>query len=124
MALESLLNASDLKDMRGALNESLPDVCQISRLTPTTDPYGSQSFVYAVFATTRCRVAPSTYLPTEQENAGRLLALTRYVITLPALTDVTEKDRLVIAGRTYEVISVLHRENMEISRRVLCETRL
>lgn len=116
----ALLTAEDVACVREALAESLTDVCSISRPTDTADAFGGQARTWStVAASVPCRIAPETRRPVEEGREGRFAVIGDYVVTLPAGQDVTERDRIVIGGVTYEVLGVRYRTN-ELLRRVAC----
>jgi len=105
--------------MRATLNASLPDSCQVSRKTTTSDGAGGQTESWGTVVTVACRVSPTGQSPQERAIADRLSGVSVWTITLPANTDVTIADRLVIGARAFEVAGVLAR-SYEVSRRVVC----
>lgn len=113
-----MLTAGDIAAMRGTAESALPDTATLERLTSTSDGGGGFTEAWATQgAAIPCRIAPLG--GGEGGNAGgRVSDETSHVVSLPAETDVTESDRLVIAGRTYEVTVVRERGEWEISRRV------
>ena len=105
--------------MRSTLEASLPDTAQVQRKTLVSDGAGGYTESWSTVATVACRVSPSGRSPEERVIAERLAATSVWTITLPALTDVTVADRIVVGARTFEVVGVLARTE-EISRRVVC----
>lgn len=114
-----MLTAAELTAMRATLNASLPDTCEISRVTLEPDGAGGQIETWETIATVACRVAPSGQSPQERVIAERMAATSTWTITLPAGTDVQPADRIAVGTRTFEVVSVLARSE-EIARRVVC----
>lgn len=118
-----MISTADLAAMRSTLDGSLPDTCQVVRRTSASDgALGTNDTWANQGAAVACRVAPASKLgvETEAELVDVLRAETRWTITLPALTDVTERDRITSGGRTFEVVSVLGPRSLEIGRRALC----
>lgn len=85
------------------MNHLLPQTCVIQRYTKTgvalnNDPVYS----WATLATPKCRLYRQSGKEFDQPHQA--------VVTTPKVmmmvTDVTEKDRLVIGGETYEVLVV------------------
>jgi len=119
-----VLSAAEITSMRATQEEALPDTCVISRATLTADGAGGQTETWATVATVACRVAAMGGRGAERLIADRLSAVTPYVVTLPAETDVEPEDRIVIGTRTLEVAAVLAIEGWETARRVAAvETR-
>ncbi len=114
-----MITTDELASMRATLTASLPDSCAIQRVSQVSDGAGGYTESWATVATVACRVSPSGRQPEERAIADRLSATVSYTVTLPALTDVTTRDRLVIGGRSFEIQGVLSRTN-EISRRCVC----
>jgi len=113
----AMLSAAQLSAMRSTLVASLPDTAVVKRDTLTPDGAGGWTTSEATVATVAGRVSPSG--GRESVVAGKLDAVTTWTITLPALTDVTAKDRIVVGSRTFEVAAVLDPRSWEIGRRVL-----
>jgi head-tail adaptor len=114
-----MLSTDDLVAMRTTLEDSLPDSCQVSRKTATSDSAGGFTESWATVATVDCRVSASGRSPQERAIADKLTGVSVWTITLPASTDVAIADRLVVGTRSFEVAGVLAR-SYEISRRVVC----
>ena len=104
--------------MRATLDASLPDTATVSRDTEVSDGAGGWTVTTATSGPVACRVAPAG--GREAVIAGKLDSVAAWTITLPALTDVTAKDRIVVGARTFEVAAVLGPRSWEIARRVLC----
>lgn len=116
----ALVTADDIACLRGELADTLTDLCSISRPTDAADAFGGQMRTWATVATNvACRIAPETRRPVEEAREGRFATIGDYVVTLPAGQDITERDRVVIGGLTYEVIGVRYRTN-ELTRRAAC----
>jgi HK97 gp10 family phage protein/SPP1 family predicted phage head-tail adaptor len=100
----SLLSAADLTSMRGVLNDSLPDSAVIQSRTYTSDSGGGGTATWTAGGTVACRIAPVS--GDERAIGGRLSPDAKWIVTLPANTSVSEDQRLVISGTTYEVEAV------------------
>lgn len=117
--MTGLLTTSGLASLRARMTTALPDACTISRNTPTSDGAGGQTPSWATVETTVCSIAPAGNSAQERAIADRLSSVVAYTVTLPALTDVTAKDRIVSGGRTLEVAGVIVR-TQELTRRCVC----
>jgi hypothetical protein len=118
----SLLTAGELAAMRATADAALPDTCTISRPALVSDGAGGQTSTYSqVGGTIACRLSPAGVgtQSDEMELADRDTSTTDWIVTLPAGTDVGEKDRVLTGGRTFEVTRVKAPMSWEISRRVL-----
>ena len=105
--------------LRSLSNQYLPDVCTIRRGTDTPSGDGT-STVWADVATVACRVSPLASGAVEGLGAdASLAAVSQWTIWLPAGTDVTAKDRLVVGARSFEVARVGER-SYETIRECLC----
>lgn len=116
-----MLSTADLDAMRATLDASLPDSCQVVRRSTVPDGAGGTTDTWAnQGGAVACRLSPVSRSDrlAEREVAGELVAVTYWTLTFPDATDVTERDRVTVAGRTFEVTSVGTR-SWEISRRVL-----
>jgi len=118
-----VISAGDLAAMRATLTESLPDTCQRSRNAPTSDGAGGTTDVWTTAAAVACRISPLSRSDrlAELQVADRIAAVNSWIITLPAGTDVTEKDRLLSGSRTFEVASVLGPRSWELAVRLLAQ---
>lgn len=112
----SLLTAFDLASLQATAADVRVETIIIQRVTRTPDTYGGWSESWATLATVtgRLRVQPGREGPV----ADRLTAVTVYQVSLPAGTDVTPRDRLVVSGRTFEVTGVATPKSDEVVRRV------
>lgn len=116
-----MIPAADLTSMQATLTASLPDTATVYRLTRTSDGAGGYTETWtAVGSALACRISPAG---TGYENAvgTKLAAVAPWVITLPASSDVTARDQVRTATRTFQVLAVLAVRSWEISRRVICE---
>lgn len=118
-----MIPTGDLTAMQTTLTASLPDTCQVRRNTPVTDGAGGETDAWANQPAVTCRVSPLARSDrlAEIPVADRIAAVSSWIITLPAGTDVTEKDQLLSGGRTFQVASVLGPRSWEIGRRVLVQ---
>lgn len=116
-----MLATTDLTAMKATLDASLPDTATVYRLTRTSDGAGGYTEAWtATGSAVACRISPAG-TGAEREVAARLAAVAPWVLTLPAATDVTAKDKMVAGGRTFQVLAVLAARSWEISRRVICQ---
>lgn len=95
----------------------MPDACTIKRLAVTADGAGGQTESWSTATNVACRLAPLTG-GDERIMADKLTAVSPYMVTMPAGTDIRPADRLVIGGRTFEVAAVLAGGGWETARRV------
>ena len=95
-----------LAGLRELTAQFRPDTATIQRATDTSTGDGtSQS--WATVATVSCRVSRIGSGGNEQLGGdASIQAIGQRRIKLPALTDVTPRDRIVISGTTYEVVDV------------------
>jgi head-tail adaptor len=95
-----------LAGLRELTAQFRPDTAVIQRATDTSTGDGT-SQVWATVATVSCRVSRIGSGGSEGVGAGAgIQAIGQRRIKVPALTDVTAKDRIVISGTTYEVVDV------------------
>lgn len=106
--------------MRADLNQSLPDAGTIQRVTQVSDDMGGHTDTWAAAGTVACRVSPYPLRPGEEVVGGRVLGLDTWVVTLPAETTVSERDRIATGGRSFEIVSVMAPRSWELARRLLC----
>lgn len=116
------LTAAEIADMRDTLEDTLPDTCVIQRRTLTSDGQGGKTEAWAAAGTALCRLSPRGQgLDGEDARADRITGEEDWIVTLPALTDVTSSDRLLILSNTYEPVGVRAVRSWELSRRVTCK---
>jgi Phage head-tail joining protein len=106
--------------LRGLQDDNLPDTCDISRYTETNTADGvTQGWATIAFGVP-CRISSRTTAGSEAVGgAAQTRAVNDWLVWLPALTDVTVKDRLVVGARTFEVDRVVG-ESLETARSCSC----
>lgn len=116
------LNAAQLAAMRSVSDAALPDTCTIQRTTPTADGMGGETDAWANLAVgVPVRISPEQSIEAaETERGGSIAGVKRWVLTLPYNQDVTLADRVVLGGRTLEVVSIDGPRSWEIARRIRC----
>lgn len=116
------LTAAEIAAMRDDLEDSMPDTCVIQRRSLTTDGQGGKTEAWAAAGTVVCRLSPQGIgRGDETSRAERISGEEEWVVTLPALSDVTTTDRLVVLGVTYEPVGLRAVRSWELSRRVTCK---
>lgn len=109
----------------GAVEDALPDVLAVHRVTRTPDSSGGHTESYApdaALAAVPCRIMPpnSTAMSLgEQILADRLALVDPYVISVPKGTDIRVTDRLVALGDTFHVQSSPDHRSTGLHGRVL-----
>ena len=105
----------------------LADRCVIARYTEVSTSDGITQTWAAVASDVPCQVWPIGSSAAEAVGAGATLrALSRWNVRVPALTDVTERDRITVTGpsypggRTFEVQQAQAR-TYEAARDCICE---
>jgi SPP1 family predicted phage head-tail adaptor len=115
----TLVNASDLADMRADQQLLMPDTCTITtKGTASSDGYGGTTWGVSTTTTSACRVVPSS--GREAQIAAKITALMTWTVTLPYNAVVTERDTLTVNGKTFQVASVLSGGSTETARRLIC----
>lgn len=111
-------SVGQVERMRATAAGALPDTATVRRLTRVPSGGGGYTDSWVDVATVACRIAPVG--GGEGATVGDAVSdRTTHVVTLPALTDVAEADRLVVDGQTLEVTLAKKRGTWELSRR--CE---
>jgi hypothetical protein len=120
-----MISSTEIDAMRQAVeDEALPDTGLIQRATSVSDGMGGQTKTWAtVIASVDCRVSmPTAGTPglslLGQQFGDRIANRDVLVASFPALTDVRDGDRLVVGGRTYELLNVFG-GSWEIARRAM-----
>jgi len=119
--------APGLLDFLRTVSETfLGDQAAISRYTETNGPDGVVQSWTTIASGIACRVSPTGASGAEDQAAGGgIQATSDWTVWLPALTDVTERDRITVTGadradgRVFEVSRVGQR-TYEAVRECLC----
>ena len=112
-----MLSADEIAAMRATATASLPETIEVQRATRAADGAGGQAVSWSPAGTYPGRLAPAGG-EDEREFAGRVAGRSLWRITLPAEADVRLDDRVVVGGRTFEVLGVRAR-SFELCRVVL-----
>lgn len=104
-----MISAAETADIRLDAADYLPDSCLIERPgTPTSDNAGGWTSTYAPLASAvPCRLAPGGLRSGETVVADRIDATNDWTVTLPALQDVTAKDRITVTVEETGAMAVL-----------------
>ncbi len=99
------LSATELAGMRAAINELLPDTCNILSLTSVSDGMGGQTKTWGTAtAGVACRLDVTS--GREMVSGGALQPFTAYKLSLPYDTTITQGNRVEVSSVTYAVTSV------------------
>jgi hypothetical protein len=118
-----VISAADLSSMRDTLDGSLPDSADVHRRTSSSNGALGSTDTWAPVGTYAVRVSPlgrSDRLA-ELEVAARLAAVTSWILTFPDHADVTERDRVFVGARDFELASILGPRSWELGRRVMAQ---
>ena len=113
------ISTSDLAGIQATVTSLLPDLAQIQRATLASDGAGGQTGTPTTIATVPCMVNDRRETASETVAGERVSSTVEWVITLPAGTDVTARDRIIVGTRTFQVTGVLA-ASYETDRRVVC----
>lgn len=114
-----MLSASELAGMVTTATGAMPDTCTITRIKYTSDQQGGEQLDWPTVATNvPCRLRPGGGA-TEEIVAAGLASVSRWTLTVPALTDILPKDRVLLNGVTYEVVINWGPASWEIDRQCL-----
>jgi hypothetical protein len=99
--------------LRAVQDDGLPDTAAIARYTETSTSDGVVQAWATIASGIACRVSPVGIAASEGVGAagegGAVRAISEWVVWLPHLTDITERDRITVTGadrtdgRTFEV---------------------
>lgn len=120
--LRAPVTTPQLAAMRGFIATELVDTCTIQRNTATTDDMGGYEPDWDALASdVPCRVVDASGLtPQERLAAERVTSDQPWLIYLPNGQDVTARDRIVVAARTFEVLAVNTGQTQAVVRRCIC----
>ena len=113
------LSSADLAAMRDDIGELLPDSCCILTVTRTPDGQGGSSESWAAGGDIDCRL--DMIQGSEPLSGGALQPFTRYILSLPWNTTVTNANRVLHSGVTYSIQSVNNNQSWIGVRRCMLE---
>ncbi len=102
-----MLTDAEITSMRASVAQALPDDVTIQAVTRTVDAAGGWSEVWSTSGSAKGRLASEARFSREGDVSARLSAISSFRVTLPALTAVTPANRLVVSGKTLEIVEVL-----------------
>lgn len=103
--------ASQLECARTHVVDTLTDTCTIKRRTAVSDGKGGTTVTYATLASgVACYVSPQAF-GREQVVAGKVMAISDYVVSFEYGQDVVATDRIVWGALTLEVLGLRLRTN-------------
>lgn len=101
------LTAAELAAMRSVEAEVMSSTCVVQRYTTTGDDMGGYRETWAAVGTVSCDAYPQNQRGVGENLIGEQeTSLRRWFVTVPTTATVTMKDRLLIDGRTFEVVFV------------------
>lgn len=114
-----MLSDGEIAEMRTAAEDALPGTAVIETRTVSSDGGGGGSVAWSASGTVACRIDPASAQlgQVEQAAGSRLEPREICTVTLPADTEIDEKDRIISNGGTFTVMGVPER-SWEITRRV------
>ena len=92
--------------MKATQARALPGTAIVVRNSGSADGMGGFLDSWAAVGTVAARLAPSDRTPAERIAGEEVASILDWDITVPIGTDVTVKDRITIAGRTFEIQGV------------------
>ncbi len=114
-----MLSAVELTAARATQALTMTNTATIQRPTHASDGMGGTRTTWATVGTTACRTTAAG-AQDSQLVAGQLRERASWRVTAPALTDIRTTDRLVIDGRTLEVVGVSAPATYETARVCIC----
>lgn len=115
----SLLSSAEQAQLQADFVAAVCDkTCVVTRRPTTSGSSGEPTGVYAQIATTVCGLRQPT--AGELQNYAFLIAdKTAWTVLMPAATDATHQDRLIIEGQTLEVHVLLNPRSYEMFHSVI-----
>lgn len=102
----TMLTARELAQLRADILETLPDTCQIQRVTLVADAHGNTSEVWATVATVACRLDPFFRMASPNPVAAQEKMRNSYRLTVPYDADLRDGDRVLVDGDVYELVEL------------------
>lgn len=116
----TMLSAAELTQMRADLVTLLPDTCNILSVSLAPDGQGGMTETWGTaYASVSCRLDPIR--GSENVTAANLQDFHAYQLTVPYDTTLTEQNRVVHGGVTYNIVTVGADKSWPISRRARVE---
>lgn len=115
-----MISPAMLDWLRSLQDDNLPEACDIVRYVEANTPDGVSQAWQPVATGVACRISSRTLSAGEGVGgAAQTRAVSDWLVWLPAMTDVTVRDRLVVGTRTFEVDRVVG-ESYETARSCSC----
>lgn len=94
-----------LNGVSAAAELAMTATATILRPTQAQDQVGGWIDTYASVGTSICSYAPTQVIPREVEGTVTVRAISMWRFQFPLGTDIRNTDRLVVDGRTFEVVN-------------------
>jgi SPP1 family predicted phage head-tail adaptor len=108
----------ELSNARFDAEKLMPNTAVVIRNVEGRSPTGAKTFTPVDIATHRCRIGPVS--GRSAVVASKITATKAAVVSIPAVTDVKEQDKLRVDGLVWEVQQVLDRDDRyEVIKRVV-----
>jgi SPP1 family predicted phage head-tail adaptor len=115
--MSDILSAAELADMRAAVEELMPDTCNLLTSTYTPDGAGGGTLTWGtVSAAVACRLDIESGM--EQIAGGAMQPFTRTVLSIPYDTTITNEYRVEHGGYIYNVKATNLDQSWPIVKRV------
>ena len=113
-----MISAADVAAMRLEQEAWLDGTATIYTATRTSDSAGSSTVAWVATGTAACRLMPMSARESVWSAAVREAA--EWVVTLPHSVTVTHAQRIVVDGRTLDVVGVENRHSIDTATRAAC----
>lgn len=114
-----MISASDLAYARSQAAQLLPDLCDLQNVVRASDGAGGYTETWTTYATAvPCRLAVDRTQPREEVQAGQVTPTQRYWLTLAHDRAIAITDRVLKAGRTFEVVGLDDGKSYAATKRV------
>jgi hypothetical protein len=102
-----MITTAELAELQAIDESTMTATGVVSRPTNSSDTMGGQTQNYATVHSGPCRLRRMGTRPSDGVAAERGQVATDWLVFWPVGTDVRTTDRIVIAGRTFEVVKAL-----------------
>lgn len=115
-----MISDSMLEGIRLMAESVMTATATLYRKGQVADDFGGFVDTYSAVGTYSCSYAPHQITPMERETTRGIETISMWRFQFPNGTDVRSTDRIVVDGRTFEVVSA-GSGSIKVAVRVICQ---